>query len=106
MIRDIVLIGVLAISAVNAQAQDADTVVAEGVVDAPADYEMWTVMYLEPIGAMRTAVRVVSLGFGPDEEAQQMRMFFERGNAQTIEQLQHALSAAAADDAPRGVEIR
>jgi uncharacterized protein YndB with AHSA1/START domain len=55
--------------------------------------DMWTVMYFEPNGESQTRVRVVSLGFGPDEESQRMRAFFERGNADTIEQLKRGLSA-------------
>jgi uncharacterized protein YndB with AHSA1/START domain len=55
---------------------------------------MWTVMYFDPHGESQTTVRVVGLGFGPDDESQRMRAFFERGNAATIEQLNNALSAA------------
>jgi uncharacterized protein YndB with AHSA1/START domain len=51
---------------------------------------MWTVVSLTPEGPGRTHVRVASLGFGADEESQQMRAFFERGNAATIEVLQAA----------------
>lgn len=50
--------------------------------------QMWTVLYFEPAGADRTRLRVVGLGFGPDEESQKMRAFFERGNQMTLEQLQ------------------
>jgi uncharacterized protein YndB with AHSA1/START domain len=60
---------------------------------ATAVLEMWTVMYFEPNGESQTKVRVVGLGFGPDEESQRMRAFFERGNADTLEQLKTALSA-------------
>lgn len=50
--------------------------------------QMWTVLYLEECGPGRTRLRVVSLGFEPDEESQRMRAFFERGNAMTVQALQ------------------
>jgi hypothetical protein len=49
---------------------------------------MWTVIYLEPDGPSRTRVRAVSLGFTPDRESQDMRAFFTRGNATTLQELQ------------------
>jgi hypothetical protein len=49
---------------------------------------MWTVIYFEPLAAERTRLRVVSLGFGEDDESQRMRSFFEKGNAATLQQLQ------------------
>ncbi len=55
---------------------------------------MWTVVYLEPVGADRTRVRVVGLGFRPDAESQRMRAFFERGNAMTLQQLQRRFPAS------------
>jgi uncharacterized protein YndB with AHSA1/START domain len=54
---------------------------------------MWTVVYCEPQGASQTKVRVVSLGFGPDEESQRMRSFFDWGNTQTLEQLKKGMAA-------------
>jgi uncharacterized protein YndB with AHSA1/START domain len=56
--------------------------------------QMWTVLYFEEAGPGRTKVRVVSLGFRPDEESQKMRAFFDRGNAVTVEQLQRHFSKA------------
>lgn len=50
--------------------------------------QMWTVLYLEEDGPDRTRLRVVSLGFEPDEESQRMRAFFARGNAMTVQALQ------------------
>jgi uncharacterized protein YndB with AHSA1/START domain len=54
--------------------------------------QMWTVLYFEEAGQGRTRVRVVSLGFRPDEESQKMRAFFDRGNAVTVTQLQRHFS--------------
>ena len=50
--------------------------------------DMWTVLYFQPAGPNETRVRVVGLGFNATDESQQMRAFFERGNATTLEQLQ------------------
>lgn len=73
------------------------------VATAPANfpfpnaiYKMWTVMYFEPAPSNRTHVRVVGLGFSADEESQKMRTFFERGNADTIDELRRHF-----DQAPR-----
>ncbi len=48
------------------------------------------------IAPARTQVREVSLGFGTDQESQQMRAFFERGNAATLGALQRRFGASAA----------
>jgi uncharacterized protein YndB with AHSA1/START domain len=50
--------------------------------------EMWSVVYFDEAGPDRTTVRVVSLGFRPEEESQRMRSFFDSGNTATIEALQ------------------
>ena len=55
--------------------------------------EMWTVIYFEEVGTGHTKVRVVGLGFLPNDESQKMRTFFERGNATTLEGLQRHFSA-------------
>lgn len=47
----------------------------------------WTVITLESVEAGRTRVRIASLGFGPDEESQAMRRFFEKGNESTLQTL-------------------
>ena len=57
--------------------------------------KMWSVVYFQPEGAGRTRVRAVSLGFGPDEESQKMRAFFDKGNAQTLSQLQKRFAGAS-----------
>ncbi|MBK8232434.1 MAG: SRPBCC domain-containing protein [Candidatus Eisenbacteria bacterium] len=49
--------------------------------------EMWTVLYFQPAETKRTALRIVGLGFGADEESRRMREFFQQGNAFTLEQL-------------------
>ncbi len=53
-----------------------------------AVHDMWTVIYFEPAGPDRTAVREVTLGFTADPESQRMRAFFEQGNATTLAGLQ------------------
>jgi uncharacterized protein YndB with AHSA1/START domain len=50
--------------------------------------QMWSVLYLDPIGIRNTRVRVVTLGFDTTEESQKMRAFFERGNAAELAKLQ------------------
>jgi uncharacterized protein YndB with AHSA1/START domain len=47
----------------------------------------WTVITLTEAGEGRTHFRGVMLGFGKDEESVAMKVFFERGNQQTIEAL-------------------
>ena len=49
---------------------------------------MWTVIYFEAVGTAKTRVKVVGLGFRDDDESKRMRAFFDRGNAQTLRQLQ------------------
>lgn len=62
---------------------------------APADFPfrdevaaMWTVLSLEAAPEGRTRVRIVGLGFAPDERSRRMRAFFEQGNAFTLARLQ------------------
>lgn len=57
---------------------------------------MWTVVYFEAQGEKATRVRVVSMGFGNDDESKKMRGFFNRGNAFTLQQLQKRFAAKAA----------
>jgi uncharacterized protein YndB with AHSA1/START domain len=56
---------------------------------------MWTVVYFEPQGGRATRVRVVSMGFGNDEESKKMREFFNRGNAFTLQRLQKRFATKA-----------
>lgn len=60
-----------------------------------AIYQMWTVLYFEPVDPDRTRVRVVANGFSSDEESQAMRAFFEWGNAETIQQMQEHIPASS-----------
>lgn len=50
--------------------------------------QMWTNIHFEPLPGERTRVRVVGLGFGPDEASQKMKAFFQRGNEFTLVKLQ------------------
>lgn len=50
--------------------------------------EMWTVLYLTPTADGKTHLRVVGLGFGPNESAQKMKAFFQQGNDYTVAMLQ------------------
>jgi len=56
---------------------------------------MWTVVYFEAQGEKATRVRVVSMGFGNDDESKKMRGFFNRGNAFTLQRLQKRFAAKA-----------
>lgn len=55
---------------------------------------MWTVIDLEPVDdGRRTRLRVTGLGFGEGERFEQLRGFFERGNAITVERLAERIRA-------------
>ena len=56
---------------------------------------MWTVVYFDAQGEKATRVRVVSMGFGKDDESKKMREFFNRGNAFTLQLLQKRFAAQA-----------
>ena len=47
----------------------------------------WNVLYLEPLAEGRTKVTARMLGYTDEEESQQMRAFFVRGNQQTMDAL-------------------
>lgn len=49
---------------------------------------MWTLIYFQSTGEGNTFLRIVGLGFGPDEDSQKMKAFFSQGNAYTLAQLQ------------------
>ncbi len=70
------------------------------VARAPDDFpfanairHMWTVLYFDEAGPGRTRLRVVSLGFRPDDESQRMRAFFDHGNTATVQALQRRFPA-------------
>jgi uncharacterized protein YndB with AHSA1/START domain len=50
--------------------------------------DMWTVLYFQPLPGAKTALRIVGMGFGADEESQKMKEFFKQGNEFTLVQLQ------------------
>lgn len=54
---------------------------------------VWTVFTLTPEGPGATRLRVAMVGYGPDEESQKMKAFFERGNAWTLKTLQEHFPA-------------
>ena len=62
---------------------------------------MWTVIYFTPLGPESTWVRAVSLGIPDTDEGRQMRAFFTRGNAWTLQKLaEHFQPKAAPAAAP------
>jgi uncharacterized protein YndB with AHSA1/START domain len=81
---------------------------------APQDFpfkaaidSMWSVQYFDEISPQRTRVRCVGHGFGPDEESQKMRAFFEKGNEFTLQRLQHHFSGKTAEAvSPAGPDHR
>lgn len=73
---------------------DPGRMLAVRTVRAPADFpfprailDVWTVLYLEPLGPSRTRVVTRMFGFSDDEESRGMRAFFERGNAYELSKL-------------------
>jgi uncharacterized protein YndB with AHSA1/START domain len=61
-----------------------------------AIYEMWTVIHFEAAGEGETLVRMEGLGFGPEEESQQLRAFFAQGNHTTLRRLRTSFEVRAA----------
>ncbi|HEY0965863.1 MAG TPA: SRPBCC domain-containing protein [Opitutaceae bacterium] len=51
-------------------------------------FSMWTVLYFTPGEGGRTHLRIVGMGFTPDEISQKMKAFFTQGNQFTLEQIQ------------------
>jgi uncharacterized protein YndB with AHSA1/START domain len=49
---------------------------------------MWTVLHFEDVGPSRTRLRLISTGYGTDEESKKLRNFFDKGNAYTLQKLQ------------------
>lgn len=80
-------------------AYEPERMLAIKVVKAPEKFpfrskiaDMWTVLYFLPTSDGRTALRIVGMGFGPDEESQKMKEFFRQGNTFTLAQLQKRFS--------------
>ncbi len=65
----------------------------QGFPFAKAIARVWTVIYFEEAGPGRTRIRLVGLGYGDDAEAQKLRVFFEKGNAYTLQKLQKHFAA-------------
>ncbi len=51
----------------------------------------WSVVYFTPEGG-KTRIREVTMGFGADQESQQLRTFLEGGNRMLLERLQKHFS--------------
>lgn len=75
------------------------------VVKAPENFpfktainNMWTVIHLDPIDGGHARVRVVGMGFTPEDESQKMRAFFDKGNAQVLKILQSRLGRGDSQD--------
>lgn len=47
----------------------------------------WTIVYFEPEGEAKTKVLIRMLGYTHDQESVDMRLFFMRGNQQTLDAL-------------------
>ena len=65
-----------------------NTKAPEGFAHAEAIKNMWSVIYFDEAGPVRTRLRIVGLGFGEDEASQQLRKHFDWGNAYTLKKLQ------------------
>lgn len=59
--------------------------------------DTWSVMYFDELREDQTRLRIAGLGYGESDEAQQMRAFFQQGNAWTLDRLRTHF--AGADDA-------
>jgi len=64
----------------------------------------WSVIYLDPIDANRTRVRIVGMGYTADEESQKMRAFFDQGNAHVLKTLQSRIGKSEKPDDTAAVE--
>lgn len=79
---------------------DPGRMLAIRTVNAPADFpfpnailDTWSVLYLETMDENHTKVTTKMFGFNESQESQEMRRFFEWGNAYELEQLNEYLSA-------------
>ncbi len=49
---------------------------------------MWSLIYFDSAGPAQTKLRIVGLGYDGSTESQQLRAFFDRGNAYTLRKIQ------------------
>jgi len=70
----------------------------EGFEFAEQVEQTWEVIYFEPVAADRTHIRAVGMGYGEGAQWEQMRMFFEQGNAWTYAQLKKKFQDGNAAD--------
>jgi uncharacterized protein YndB with AHSA1/START domain len=63
---------------------------------------VWQVLHFEPLGATRTRLQIIGLGYGADEESKKLRSFFEKGNAYTHKKHQEKFAAKGAQPAVKG----
>jgi uncharacterized protein YndB with AHSA1/START domain len=70
-----------------------NTKAPEGFAHADVFQKTWTVVYFEKMGANRTKVTIVGLGYGTDEASQKVRAHFDWGNAYTLKKLQKRFAA-------------
>jgi uncharacterized protein YndB with AHSA1/START domain len=73
---------------------DPGRMLATRIVRAPGDFpfpdaihQVWSVLYVEPVGDNQTRVTVRMFGFSDSEESAGMREFFDWGNPYELEQL-------------------
>ena len=73
---------------------DPGRMLAVRTIRPPADFPFpnaivntWSVLYIEPVDLEHTRVTVRMFGFGDDPESQEMRNFFEWGNAYELDKL-------------------
>lgn len=78
---------------------DPGRMLAIRTVKAPADFpfptailDTWTVLYLETVDESHTKVTTRMFGFNDTKESQEMRAFFQWGNAYELEKLAEYLS--------------
>src|SRR5690606_33844860 len=66
---------------------------------------MWSVMYFTPIGADRTHLRIVGMGYGEGPEWDQLYGFFETGNQMVVDELKKKFAVEDAAATVSGDEV-
>jgi uncharacterized protein YndB with AHSA1/START domain len=66
----------------------------QGFPFSTAVQDMWTIVYFSETESGRTHIRIIGLGFTDSDESQQMRSFFDKGNATTLTQLQQRFNSS------------